>query len=327
MLKCVLLNSIPSVRRFGSSHGMTIKTMELWIPLTIAAAFFQNIRSALQKHLHGKLSMLGAAYVRFLYAWPIALVYFFAVIVIERQALPGFSIDFLLYALLGGICQIMFTVFLLWLFSFHNFAVGTTISKLETVMVAVFGLLLLGDKLTPAVVIAIAMSSLGLVVLSAGQAKLGIASLVKGLWRLPTLIGLACAAWLGMSVVLFRAASLALGLDSFLVSAAFTLLIVLILQIAVMGVLIGIREPGQLKQVLRHWRPAALVGISGGLASIGWFTAFTLQNATYVRALGQIELIFSFVATLLFFREKVRSVEIAGIALITAAIVIILLAD
>ena len=45
--------------------------MELWIPLTIAAAFFQNIRSALQKDLKGKLSILGAAYVRFVYALPV----------------------------------------------------------------------------------------------------------------------------------------------------------------------------------------------------------------------------------------------------------------
>ena len=305
---------------------MTIITMELWIPLTIAAAFFQNIRSAMQKHLRGKLSTLGASYVRFLYAWPVALLYLFAVIVIEGQPLPAFNSSFLLYALIGGICQIMFTIFLLWLFSFHNFAVGTTFSKLETVMVAIFGLLLLGDKLTPAVVIAIAMSTVGLVVLSAGQAKLNIGNLISGLWRLPTLIGLACAAWLGMSVVLFRAASLSLNLDSFMVAAAFTLLIVLIMQIVIMTVLIGLREPTQLGRVMTHWRPAMLVGISGGLASIGWFSAFTLQNATYVRALGQIELIFTFVATLLFFREKVTRIEIAGITLITAAIVIILLA-
>ncbi len=301
--------------------------MELWIPLTIAAAFFQNIRSAMQKHLKGKLSTLGASYVRFLYAWPIALVYLFAAIVIEGQPLPGFNSSFLLYALFGGICQIMFTIFLLWLFSFHNFAVGTTFSKLETVMVAIFGLLLLGDKLTPAIIVAIAMSTLGLVVLSAGQTKLNIKNLISGLWRLPTLIGLTCAAWLGMSVVLFRAASLSLNLDSFMVAAAFTLLIVLIMQIAIMTVLIGLREPTQLSKVMIHWRPAMLVGVSGGLASIGWFSAFTLQNATYVRALGQIELIFTFVATLLFFREKVARAEIAGILLITAAIVIILLAD
>ena len=301
--------------------------MELWIPLTIAAAFFQNIRSAMQKHLKGKLSTLGASYVRFVYAWPIALIYLFAVIVIEGQPLPGFNSSFLLYALFGGICQIMFTIFLLWLFSFHNFAVGTTFSKLETVMVAIFGLLLLGDKLTPAIVVAIAISTVGLVVLSAGQAKLNVSNLISGLWRLPTLIGLACAAWLGMSVVLFRAASLSLNLDSFMVAAAFTLLIVLIMQIAIMTVLIGLREPTQLSRVMTHWRPAMLVGISGGLASIGWFSAFTLQNATYVRALGQIELIFTFVVTLLFFREKVARAEIAGILLIIAAIIIILLAD
>jgi drug/metabolite transporter (DMT)-like permease len=46
-----------------------------------------------------------------------------------------------------------------------------------------------------------------------------------------------------------------------------------------------------------------------------------------VRALGQIELIFTFAATLLFFREKVSPQEIVGIVLITASIVIILLSS
>ena len=299
--------------------------MELWIPLTIAAAFLQNIRSAMQKHLQGKLSTLGAAYVRFLYAVPIALVYFFIVARITGAPLPAIHGHFLSYALAGGICQIMFTVFLLWLFSFHNFAVGTTISKLETVMVAVFGLILLGDRITPPVVMAISISTVGLIILSAGQASLGFNNLLRGLWRLPTLIGLLCAAWLGASVVLFRAASLSLDLDNFVLAAAFTLLIVVILQTLLMGLLIAMREPGQLGKVMIHWRPAMLVGISGGLASIGWFSAFTLQNATYVRALGQIELLFTFAATLLFFREKVSLQEIIGILLITASIIIILL--
>jgi uncharacterized membrane protein len=164
------------------------------------------------------------------------------------------------------------------------------------------------------------------VILSAGQSKLGVNNLIQGLWRLPTLIGLSCAAWLGLSVVLFRAASLSLGLDSFSLAASFTLLVVLILQTAIMGVLISLREPEQLEKVILHWRPAALVGISGGLASIGWFSAFTLQNATYVRALGQIELIFTFIVTLLVFREKVSRPEVGGILLIGASIILLLLA-
>ncbi|MDJ0776909.1 MAG: DMT family transporter [Gammaproteobacteria bacterium] len=299
--------------------------MELWIPLTIAAAFLQNLRSMMQKHLRGRLSTLGAAYVRFVYGLPVALVFCIVVLSTSRQPAPAFGYDFLTYALLGGICQIMFTVFLLWLFSLHNFAVGTTLSKLETVMVAIFGLLLLGDPLSDPVIIAIIMSSAGLLFLGAGQERMNVASLLYGLLRFPTLVGLACAAWLGMSVVLFRAASLSLGLDGFMVAAAFTLSVVLILQTALMGLIIAWREPGQLSLVLRHWRPAALVGISGGLASIGWFSAFTLENATHVRALGQIELLFTFIATVLFFREKITRAEILGIILISAAILIILL--
>ena len=299
--------------------------MELWIPLTIAAAFFQNIRSAMQKQLIGKISTLGAAYVRFLYALPIASIYLYGLTEYSDLSIPEINSKFLIYSLAGGICQIMFTVFLLWLFSFRNFAVGTTISKLETVMVAIFGLFLLGDRLTGAVVIAIAVSTLGLVILSIGQSKLSIANAMLGLWHKSTLIGLACAAWLGLSVVFFRAASLSLQLDQFLMAAAFTLFIVLILQTLIMGALLALRESEEFKKVFVYWRPAALVGISGGLASIGWFSAFTLQNASYVRALGQIELVFTFILTVFLFRENVSRAEMIGIALIMVSIVLLLL--
>ncbi len=38
--------------------------IEPWIALTVAAAFFQNLRSALQKHLKDRLSTAGATWVR-----------------------------------------------------------------------------------------------------------------------------------------------------------------------------------------------------------------------------------------------------------------------
>ena len=299
--------------------------MELWIPLTIAAAFFQNIRSALQKHLSSDLSTLGAAYIRFIYAVPVIIVYFFALTFYTGHPLPEIASSFLFYALLGGLCQILFTIFLLWLFSFHNFAVGTSISKLETVMVAIFGMLLLGDTLNSGVIFAISISALGLIVLSAGQSKLSLRGMLSGLWRLPTLIGLVCAAWLGLSVVFFRAASLSLHLDQYLIAASFTLLVVLILQSLIMGIGMALRDINSLRLVFIHWRSASLVGVSGALASIGWFTAFTIQNASYVRALGQIELLFTFVVTLFWFREKVTRLELLGIGLVTGSIILLLL--
>ena len=55
--------------------------------------------------------------------------------------------------------------------------------------------------------------------------------------------------------------------------------------------------------------------------------AFTLQNAAYVRALGQIELLFTIGASVLFFKEKITRTELTGVALIVVAILLILLSS
>ena len=86
--------------------------VELWIPITIVAAFMQNARSALQKHLKGRLSTLGATYVRFLYAWPFALLYLLALDHWGGMEMPDFNGIFLLYCVLGGVSQIVFGRFL-----------------------------------------------------------------------------------------------------------------------------------------------------------------------------------------------------------------------
>lgn len=299
--------------------------MEFWIPLSIAAGFLQNLRSALQKHLTGKLSTSGAAYARFIYALPFVTLYLLALMQLGNDPLPAPNSRFLLYCTLGGICQILFTVFLLWLFSFKSFAVGTSYSKLEVLMVAVLGAVVLGDTLSPPAVVAIAFASLGVVALSIGRQSISVAAFLSGFFHRSTLIGLVCAVWLGASVVFFRGATLALETDTVLMAAAYALTVSLLIQSAVMGVYLRWREPGELTRVLQQWRWAGAAGLAGALASMAWFTAFTLQNASYVRAVGQVELIFTFLAGVFFFREQVSRLEIAGIVLIGSSIVMLLL--
>ena len=298
---------------------------EPWIIITIAAAFFQNLRSALQKHLKGRLSTTGAGYSRFIYALPVAAAYLGLLLWAGDHPLPAANARFLWFCLFGGICQILFTVCLLWMFSFQSFAVGTTFSKLEVIMVAVLGAILLGDYLNAWAVLAIVISSLGVVALSLGQNRLTLRGMLDGVLRRPTLIGLVCAAWLGGSVVFYRGASLALGHDDFVVSAALTLFVSLVIQTLLMGGYLVLREPGELGRVLRHWRWAGAAGLAGALASICWFTAFTIQNASFVRAVGQVELVFTFVATTVFFREKVSTAEVAGIVLVCGGIILLVL--
>lgn len=298
--------------------------MELWIPITIVAAFCQNLRSALQKHLKGKLSTGGATYARFFYAWPFAVLYVLGLHAWGDMPIPAINTLFLVYCLLGGLAQIIFTGLLIWLFSFRNFAVGTTFSKTETVQVALLGFLLLGDTLSLGAVLAIVISVIGVMAMSVAQTKISPKTLLAGLIEKSTLIGLASGLFLGASVVFFRGAALELHYDGFIMPAAFTLAVSVVIQAVLMGLYLLWREPGQITAVIRNWKWAGAVGVAGVLGSVAWFTAFTLENAALVRAVGQIELVFTFIASVVFFREKSAPLEIVGILLVIAGILLIL---
>ncbi len=299
--------------------------MDLWIPITIAAAFLQNLRSALQKHLKGRLSTSGATFSRFAYAAPLAMLYTAGLHSVGGFEIPIPNATFLASMAIGGVSQILATALLVSLFSFQNFVVGTTFSKTETMQTALFGLVFLGDAVSFQALIAIVMSMIGVFVISTARAKGGLLGLFEGLTDKAALFGLASGAFFGVAAVAYRAASLSLGGDGFLMQAAFTLAAVTMLQTALMACYMRWKEPGQMTEVFRVWRVASLTGLSGMLASAGWFTAMTLQNAAYVRALGQIELIFTFIASYLIFGERSNRAEIGGILLVTAGILVLLL--
>ena len=296
-----------------------------WIPITVFAAFMQNLRSALQKYIKDYLSTAGAAYVRFIYALPLALILLAVLVFQFGYELPGINLKFLGYCLFGSLAQILFTFVLLYLFSLRNFAVGTTFSKTEILQIAILGLILLGDDVSLFGIGAIVVGMAGVIILSTAQTSLTLSNLVTNLFEKSTLVGLICGAFLGSSVVFFRGAVLALDDGGVLIRAVFSLSVALIMQTIIMGLYLLLREPGQMTAVFRHWKPAGAVGVAGFLGSVRWFTAFTLQNAGYVRAVGQVELIFTFIASIVFFKEKTNVMELTGIALILFAIIAITL--
>jgi drug/metabolite transporter (DMT)-like permease len=295
--------------------------MELWIPITIAAAFMQNLRFMLQKRAREHLSTLGATFARFLWAAPLAGI-FLAVLLGARGApLPGMTGAFFGFAALGGLTQILATALVVGLFSMRNFAVGVAFSKTETVQSVLFGILILGELASASAMLAIVISLAGVVLLSVQPGKLTGASLLNR----PTVYGLASGALFGISAVSYRAASLALEGGDFLIRASLTLAVVTLIQTVTMSAYLAWREPGEIGRVVSAWRVTAGIGVTGMLGSLGWFTAMTLQNVAYVRALGQIELVFTFAASTLFFGERSTPREIAGIVFLVAGIVLLLL--
>ena len=165
----------------------------------------------------------------------------------------------------------------------------------------------------------------GVMAISTARQGAGFKNLFQSLLQRTALIGLASGAMFGISAISYRAASLSLGGEGVLVQASYTLACVTILQTLMMTVYLKFKEPGQIVSVIKNWRVAILVGLSGMIGSACWFTAMTLQNAAYVRALGQIELVFTFIASYIFFRETVNGKELFGILALVFGIVVLLL--
>lgn len=299
--------------------------MELWIPITIAAAFLQNVRSAMQKHLKGVMGTTGATFVRFGFGAPFALLFVAILHFGVGYELPAPNARFLVWMIVGGLGQIAATFLLVHLFSFRNFAVGTAYSRTEPAQAALFGLIFLGERATSGALAAIAVSVFGVMLISVAHTTLTARTLFSSLLARNALIGLASGTLFGISAVAYRAASLALGGPNFMMQAAVTLAFVILFQTVVMALWMIWNDRAELGRIARAWRPALVVGLAGAAASFGWFMAMTLQQAAIVKALAQVEMIFTFASSVFLFRERINRLEVAGCLLIVGGILLLLL--
>jgi len=298
--------------------------MELWIPITIGAAIAQTLRFMLQKRLRGMaLSTAGATFARFIYSSPLVAVIAVTYAMGTGQGLPELPSAFWPYALAGGASQILATMCVVALFSHRNFAIGITFKKTEVLLSAFFGFLILGDTFTLLTIIAMLIGLVGVLLLSDPPG--GVGRWHQRVFNRATALGLGAGVLFGISGNGYRGASLSLGDGDVFYRAIITLAIVTALQTIAMALWRAWRERGEIGRVIASWRVAGLVGITSMIGSICWFTAFTLQNAAYVNAVGQIELLFSLMIGAFVFGEKIGAREWQGLLLLTFSIVMLVL--
>ncbi|MFT3972934.1 MAG: EamA/RhaT family transporter [Amaricoccus sp.] len=294
--------------------------MPLWALISVAAAFLQNARTALQKTLTPRVGIIGATYARFLFAAPWAVALVAALLWHSGTGLPAIGPAFIGWAMVGAVAQIAGMLLLLHLFSLRNYAVGNTFARTETVQSALFGLVLLGDRLHGLAVAGILVSLAGLMLLSASRGFTG------GAMNATAALGLACGAAFALAAIGYRAASLALPeTGELLIRPAVTLACVTIVQSVMLTFWLWWRGGGGVAAVLREWRLESMVGAAGMLASLGWFTAFTLVPVAQVKAVGQVELVFNWLTARFAFGERPSARETIAIALVCAGIVLLVL--
>jgi drug/metabolite transporter (DMT)-like permease len=237
----------------------------------------------------------------------------------SKFLVSNINITFLLYCLIGGISQIIATFLLLKIFKTNNFSVATSYSKTEPIQAAFFGFILLSDPISFIGLIGIIVGLIGIMITSIKKINLSI-----NFFNLSVFYGLLSGSLFGLSAVLFRGASHSLFSIDYMLTSSFTLLIAIGIQTLIITFYILLTDIKQFYLLYFNWKDGLIVGFFGAFASICWFYAMSVQNVAYVRALGQIELIFTILASILYFKEKIIANEILGVLLTLTGILIIL---
>jgi drug/metabolite transporter (DMT)-like permease len=292
----------------------------LWAVFTIVAAAAQTVRNAAQRELTGKLGTVGATLVRFLFGFPFAVV-FLLVMLGMGGMLPQPPLSFWPWLFGGALAQVAATALMLAAMEERSFVVAIAYIKTEPVQVALFGLLFLGDAVTPMMAAAITIATAGVIVMSTKASTL---RGVSGGGLRPTGLGLSAGACFALSAIGFRGAILSLHDPSYAMAATFTVAAGLAVQSILLILYLALRDRAVLAAIFAAWRPSVFAGFMGALASQFWFLAFALATAANVRTLALVEVLFAQAISHFVFRQPVSRREGIGITVIVIGVVLLI---
>ena len=291
----------------------------LWAVFTVIASAGQVLRNAQQKELTTSLGTVGATHVRFLFGLPFGLLFLAIVLTATGLPLPQLNVGMLAWTVIAALAQIGATALLLAAMRDRSFVVITAYAKTEAMQVAVFGLLFLGDRVTPGLAAAILTATIGVLLVSWPRNTGG-----EAFTWMPALLGIGSGAMFAIAAIGFRGGIRALDTPSFVVGATTTLALGLTIQTVVLSAYLFVFDRTTLYAIFRMWRPSMLAGFTGAFASQMWFLAFALETAAKVRTLALIEIPMAQVLSRNLFKQTLASREAVGIALIVAGVALLL---
>jgi drug/metabolite transporter (DMT)-like permease len=289
----------------------------MWIPITLAAATFQILRTSRQHQLRSVLSVNGAGFVRYAYGFPFAVVASAITFGILGESIPAIPWRFWPIITGAGVAQILGTLALLRAFDLRDFAIGTVYAKTEVILVAVVAAVALGEPLEPLGWIAAFVCMAGVAWLAAPARLLD----VLGSARDPAaLMGVLAAAGFAVAAVGIRGASTSLDGPTWN-RALLTLTVMLGIQALVNSAQLFWTDRAELPRVAHAWRLALPVGILSLCGSIGWAVAVTLTNAAKVRTLGQVEIVIAFAISTWVLHERHSRAEYLASGMVLIGVV------
>jgi drug/metabolite transporter (DMT)-like permease len=277
------------------------------------AAFMQAWRNAFQKQLSTTVDVYGVTLARFNFALPLALIYISCLY--HFQPLTEsvhFNLRFAIYVLIAALSQIAATALMVQLFKQKNYAIGVGLAKSEAVLAAIIAVVFLSDHLSLLGWFGVAVGGFAVFLMSKGRgfSEFSVQTLC---------IGIGSGLCFAITSLLVREASLELDNLPFIHRAAWVLLMVIGTQCFLLLMYLGIFRRATLWAMWQRIGLTFRVSLCSFLASLGWFSAMSMQSVPIVKTLGQVEIIFSMLISAYFFKEKLARAEHLGIVLVVIA--------
>lgn len=289
-----------------------------WILFTIMAAFMQAWRNAFQKQLSTSVDAYGTTLARFLFS-PLFAFSYLAFLYVQKPvtAAVHFSDKFWFYIVIAGVSQIFATALMVMLFQQKNYAIGVGLAKSEAILAAIVGVIFLQEHLTTWGWVGVLIGAVAVFLLSKGRQHTELS--MKTL-----MIGLGSGLCFAITSLLVREASLELTMLPFLHRAAWVLCCLISFQCVIMLLYLGIFSR---ETLYRMWQRLGLVfkvSVCSFLASVGWFSAMSMQTVAIVKTLGQVEILFSLLISAFFFKEKLAKTDHLGLWLVIVAAIMVI---
>ena len=284
-----------------------------WILFTLMAAFMQAWRNAFQKQLSTTVDVYGVTLARFIFALPLALLYISCLYHFQPVTdSVHFNLRFAIYVLIAALSQIAATALMVQLFKQKNYAIGVGLAKSEAVLAAIIAVVFLSDHLSLLGWFGVAVGGFAVFLLSKGRdfSDFSVQTLC---------IGIGSGLCFAITSLLVREASLELTNLPFIHRAAWVLLMVIGTQCFLLLMYLGIFRRATLWAMWQRIGLTFRVSLCSFLASLGWFSAMSMQSVPIVKTLGQVEIIFSMLISAYFFKEKLARAEHLGIVLVVIA--------
>ena len=282
------------------------------------AAFMQAWRNAFQKQLSSSVDVYGVTLARFLFAVPLAAAYLsWMYHAHPTHAVVSFSSRFSLYVVIAGLTQIAATALMVQLFKQKNYAIGVGLAKSEAILAAIIAVIFLSEPLSLYAWFGVLLGAVAVFLLSSGRQ-------LKDLSLSTLAIGIASGLCFAITSLLVREASLELTMLPHLHRAAWVLFWVISFQCVSMLLYLGIFSRKTLYALWQRLGLTLKVSLCSFLASLGWFSAMSLQSVAIVKTLGQIEILFSLLISMFFFKEKLAQRDHWGLILVVIAAILVI---